>query len=144
MRKKIGLLLVIVALLVSGCGLMSGPSVCDDTTEASVLCDLSLKAGVRLENVGNMLIIVNAIAIGEGAYSKQDALHALEGLREFIDSSVSYVLVKSKALEIVDKYPGLFTLTELYLQGFDSTSLLSAKDQRILTTWLDNRIRSLK
>ena len=136
--------MAVLALLVSGCGIMSGPSVCDDTTEASILCDLSAKAGVRLENVGNMLIIVNAVAIGEGAYSTDDALGVLEGLRGFVDNPVSYLSIKNEVVNVVSKYPGLFTLTGIYLQGFNSPAVLSEKDRRILTVWLDNRIRGLK
>ena len=59
----------VFALFLVGCLGNDRPSVCTDITEPSLLCEIAVKHGVRLETVGNTLIIVNSVAIAKGVYS---------------------------------------------------------------------------
>lgn len=147
MFKKIIMWFLALAIMFgsAGCGLfMDLPSVCDDKKEPSVLCDIAAKAGVRLEDAGNLLIIVNAIAIHEGTYTIEQAITVLKGLRNTITGNVTYLIIRGKVEQAIINYPGLFAVTEIYINGFNSEQVILDKDRRMLIAWLDARIKSLE
>jgi hypothetical protein len=137
--KQVLLLFLIVSL--SGCSML-GPrtSICDDLQEPSRLCQVANKAGVRLEDIGNILIVTNAVAIGEGAYEAEDACRVLEDIRTALDVSITYLFVRNMVMDATSKYPGLFIVAGSYLDLFDLKEIITDKDKQILKGWLDKQI----
>lgn len=125
-------------------GCTGGPSVCDKREEAeSYLCETAEKAGIRLEDAGNILMIANAVAIGEGAYSRGDALKVLVDIRSLINSSPSYSFITKAVRDKVDRYPGLFIVAEVYLSSMNQPQIISNFDRDILDSWLGRQIAIL-
>ena len=121
------------------------PSVCDQITEPCRLCDLSRKYNVRLEDIGAGLIIANAVAIGEGLYTKQEALEVVQALRSILDNPVSYVYFRDEVYRYVNAYPGLLEVATAYFNDIGSlTQVMYAKDRAILSEFLDQQIQGLK
>lgn len=146
MKKNWALSFVLVlALLLAGCGtIFDLPSVCDDKTERSVLCDLADSTGIKLEDIGRSLIFVNAVAIHEGEYTKEQAIDALKEIRQVIDNPVSYLFFKTELEKSFAKVPGLFEVTEDYINNFVNPQIMHDKDREILMAFLDNRIDELE
>lgn len=147
MRKKIGLSFMAFCLVVmlAGCSLLpSGPSVCDDKSSPSLLCDIADKSGIRLETVGNMIIIVNRVAILSGQYTNAHAATVLKNIRQAIENPVSYIFFKAVVENNIGKYPGLFDMASSYISEFISPDIMHRKDRFILISWLDNRIIDLE
>jgi len=119
------------------------PSVCDNVEE-SILCDLSRKSGIRLEDIGNGIIIANAVLISQGTYSKEDALGVMETVRLLLDKSARYHLFKKAIEDLVHDFPGLLEVSYSYLEVLDLDSRISPADRLILEQWLDRRIESLR
>jgi len=136
--------MVLMLFMVAGCvGTQTAPSVCD-TVEKSMLCDLAQDQGVRLEDIGLVLIVVNSVAIGEGLYSKDQARAVLVDLRAILDNPVSYVFFRANVYDSVDKYPELLEVCKLYLDRFTTGRIMYKADRAILISWLDDRIEALK
>lgn len=140
MRKFFALIMAL-CLFVGCAGL---PSVCDDITEGSILCKISKEQGVRLEDVGNVLIIANAIAIGEGAYSIEQAIDVMKKIRALLDDPISYIGFKNGLKSTMTKYPGLIEIGSIYIDQFTGTRLMSNTDSEMLITFLDNRIKNME
>lgn len=146
MKKSLCIIWIVAALLLAGCGtwLNSLPSVCDDSIEPSVLCSIAKDKGIRLENVGLAAIGLNAVLIGEGVYTREEAISVLQEIRQIFDGPVSYLFARGKIYEAIAKYPGMEDITNSLMDGFTSTKIMYDKDREIMITWLDNRITSLK
>lgn len=141
--KSIWILIFMLAImLVGGCTFL--PSVCDNNDQPSVLCDIAEDSGMRLEDIGNTLIVVNAVAINEGEYTEQQAADILKEIRHAIDSPVSYLFFKAELEEKISGVPGLFAVASDYLSSFVNDDIMHEKDRMILMTWLDNRIDELE
>jgi len=140
--KKLTVFLVVVMLSLSACaGKM--PSVCDQLID-SRLCEISGKMNMRIEDVGNALIITNAIAIGEGLYTKEDALKVLNTLNDtVVEGGISYELFVTLVGDSIAKYPGLFEVFQAYFNALVSTQVISPTDQQILSGWLERQISAL-
>ena len=138
-------ILIALVFILSGCISMGNlPSVCDTATD-SLLCDISVKNNVRLEDIGNVLIVTNAIAIGEGVYSQESALIAMKEIRGLLDGPVSYTAFRSGVFTIVDKYPGVLEVASIYFsQLTGNTQTMYPADREILISWLDSRIKTLE
>jgi len=134
---------VLVCFMLIGCaGKM--PSVCDNLID-SKLCEISGKMNMRLEDVGNALIITNAIAIGEGLYTKEDALEVLHFLNDSVnEGGISYALFVELVGDAVAKYPGLFEVFQAYFNALVSAQIISPTDQQILSGWLSRQITNLE
>ena len=144
--KKISLILVMFLLfLVAGCSPMfNGPSVCDDKTSPSLLCDIADNNGVRLESVGDLIIIVNMVSILGGQYTNDHAVTVLKNIRQSIEQPISYAFLKAVIEENAGGYPGLFDMANSYISELISPEIISTKDRFILIGWLDNRIIDLE
>ena len=139
--KKLLLLACLIPFLFACGGI---PTVCDKITEPSIFCDLSKKANVRFEDVGNGLIIANAVAIGEGIYTKEQALKVMKELKLFMADPVTYAAFKAEVYLKMDKYPGLLLVAELYLGQFSGLNQpIYAADRTLIIGWLDQQIKIL-
>lgn len=134
--------------LFAGCATyQTFPSVCDTITERSVLCETADKIGVRLEEVGNVLIVANTVAITEGLYTAEQANAVFRKIIELLGgeatrSFITYEQFKLKIREILDKYPSLMIVADSYLDMFmSSQTIITEVDKQILIEWLDGRIQ---
>lgn len=137
---------LLVIVIGQGCaGIGTAPSICETITEPSLLCDLSEKSGVRLEDIGNGLVIANAVAIGQGLYTKDQALKVMQEIRSILDNPVSYAFFKSGVYEKVKAYPGLIEVAEIYFEELGAkTQIMYRVDRDILTGWMDKQIKRLE
>lgn len=147
MKRHMVLLTLMAALVIAGlagCSLATAPSVCDSITAGdSHLCAIAGKTGVRLEDIGNTLIVANAVAIGSGAYTQDQARLVLQGLRASLDSPLSYLAMQDELRQVLSKYPGLFIVATIYLDQFGVDQVISPVDTGILKSWLDRQIATL-
>jgi hypothetical protein len=140
----VGMALVAI-MLATGCGILNNlPSVCDDKSSPSLLCDVAEKNDIRLESAGLGIIIVNAALIGEGVYTREQAVSVLIEVRNVFEKSVSYVFARGEMNKALNKYPGMVEVASMFLNEFDSSKIMYRKDREIMITWLDNRIKSLE
>lgn len=140
----IRIVLLLSLCLAIGCaGLGDRPSVCD-TTEKSLLCDLSAEYGVRIEDIGNGLIIANSVAIGEGLYTREQARAVLVDLRAILDNPVSYAFFRLQVLDRVAKYPELILVAQQYFDELTTGQIMYKADRQMLCAWLDDRIEALE
>lgn len=133
--------------LMAGCtaSATSQCSVCDNIeSNESVLCDIAAKQGIPLESVGRGLIVVNAVAITGGLYTKDQAVTVLKVLRESLDNSVTYAVFAVFLEDYVKKYPEMMNVIQVYLDQFAVNRFINDVDKKILTDWLDERIKSLE
>jgi hypothetical protein len=132
-------LLVLLAMGLTACaGIL--PSVCDDTGESSVICSTAATTGVRIESVGAALTLANTLAIERGAYTKAQAVAALEGVSEVLDGPVAYSFLKSR----LDIDPLLFAVLSPYVQSFTTDSLVLPKDRRLMLAWINSTLEALE
>lgn len=145
MKKTSKILICLACLLcfaVFGC--TPGPSICDITEPGtSILCNTAEKYDVKLEDIGNTFLIANAIAIGEGLYSRGQALKVLRDLRYLIDEDTTYLFFRKVLMKWTSNYPGLFEISMIYLGDFALDLGLYDTDRAILISWLDARILEL-
>lgn len=129
-------------LCVTGCN--KKPTVCDNITGESYLCKIAGKTGITIEDVGNSLIIFNAVAINQGMYTKDQAKSALTRLRTGLDEGITYTIFKKKFMKYAEDYPGLLDVLKIYVDEFEQNIPITRTDKEILNTWLTNRIKSLE
>jgi len=108
-----------------------------------MLCDMAKEAGVVLEDISNALVMANAVAIGEGVYTKTQALQVIVMLRKGLDNPVSYLFFQKNLKGYLDRYPGLLQVAHFYIDRFTSTRIMYRTDQELLIRWLDNQIEAL-
>lgn len=145
--KKTFIAVIGICLLLSAC-ITTMPSKCDTLTEPSLLCQIAQDKGVRLEDVGNILIVANAVAIGEGLYSRKDAARVLKELEVILEDPISYIVFHKAITSRLNKYPGLFEVAMIYLDAMISTSargqFMYKADQAMLQAWIHDRITGLE
>jgi len=119
--KKI-ILLTCFVFIFTGCSLKGlFPSDCDEVTEYSLLCDLADRLNTRIEDMGNSLIIVNSVLIGEGVYTKEQALEVAFNMKSFLKNPVTWLAFGDELRASTEKYPGLYDISELYIAEFVKT-----------------------
>jgi len=139
------LILVAYCLILVACVTISKkPSVCITVDQPSYLCEVAEKHDIKLEDIGVILVIANAVAIGEGAYDVDDAINVLDNLIEAVQNPVSYLFIKSEIKKHTMKYPGLFIVAEVYLDEFSNPQIMTRFDQDILLSWFQARRRGLE
>jgi len=141
--SKLLLFLLFLGILLAGIACRGIPlkSVCDTIVDPSVLCDMSANLGMRLEEVGNVLIIANAVAIGQGLYTKGEALDVMVELLKILDNPVSYVYFWLQLDQAITDYPGLIEVQESYFEEFRQNSrIMYNTDREILVGFLANQI----
>ncbi|MCK5611389.1 hypothetical protein KAR91_56485 [Candidatus Pacearchaeota archaeon] len=140
--KKLFVLVMLVAIV--GCSSMTNQlSVCDTITQPSYLCEIANKNNIRIEDVGNILMVANLLAIDQGVYTTAQALSEMKSIRDFLDNPVSYLAVLNLVTDSTSKYPGLFIVASIYIKQFNSSRIMYSKDQAILRSWLDLQIETL-
>ncbi|MCG8643228.1 MAG: hypothetical protein MI862_26115 [Desulfobacterales bacterium] len=135
--------LAVTALVAACISTGNRPTVCNQIEEPSILCQVATEHGVRLEDVGNGLILVNALAISEGVYTRADARQVLSRLLDALDGSITYAVFKSRIQQATESFPGLLDVAKSYLDEFSLSNQMYDADREILQTWLTNRIKSL-
>ena len=140
--KNIAMILALVFL--TSCSTIGmRPSVCDDLSEPSLMCQTAAKFGVRLEDIGGALVIANTVAIASGTYSKADAVEVLSELRSGLLDPISYFAFRTNISLYVNKYPGLLEVAQMYINQFTSTNDILGTDRKLLLDWLDKQIEAL-
>ena len=134
MKKAIIYLLVVFVLFSVGCGLKGIlPSECDGIAEYSFLCNLADRFDTRLEDIGNALIIVNSILIGEEIYTKEQALEISADMKDILKNPISWLAFGEELERNTEKYPGLYDVSELYIAEFSkSTEIIGEFDKEKL------------
>lgn len=143
--KKLFVAFSLCLLLMSCVSTTQGtkPNICETNTAPSFLCEVAEAHGVTLEEVGVILIVANAVAIGEGAYSVEDAIEVLTKLRDVLENPVSYMFFRYRIEKALHNYPALFTVAEVYLDAIASPQIMHRFDRALLKSWLNQRIRDL-
>lgn len=142
--KKILLFMMLVLTVGLATGCIKLPSVCDGVSpDDSRLCKIANDTGVRIEAVGNILIVANMAAIESGAYPKDAAKLVFLSSLELLDSESTYLTMSKLIQEKVKKYPGLFIVADSYLSAMDIPDLITDFDRKLLQNWLMNQIRLL-
>jgi len=136
------IIVLLMALVVAGCG-FNFPSVCDNMTEPSLMCDIARKYNVRVEDIGNVLIVTNAIAIGEGQYTKEQAVGVFREIRSLLDNPITYMALRGGIYDRLERYPGLYEVSDIYLGEFTALVDVYPADRGMLISWLDERIVNL-
>lgn len=135
---------VVLIMILSGCAMLQGaPSVCDTLEERSLLCETAAKAGIRLEDLGNGLIIANMIAIAENLYTRDQAAEVLTHLRDLLHNPISYLLFANEVQKIGRQYPGLLAVAEIYMDQLLVSIPIHNVDRALLVGWLDKQIEGL-
>jgi hypothetical protein len=140
-------MLVLMLAMLMGCALLSkAPSICDDLEGPSLMCEIAAKHNVRLEDIGNALVVINEIAIIEEAYSKEDAIEVLKEIRLLLDKgALSYAMFRLAVYEKAEKYAGLIEVAESYFWTFQNQrSFIYKEDRRILRDWINRQIERLQ
>ena len=147
-RRSLITALCVSISLIFGCAMLSpGPSVCEDIEQPSVLCAMVEQVGggkLKLEDIGNGLVIVNAIALAEGLYTKDEAITVLTDLRSILDNPVSYLFFQTALKKYVSAYPGLLQIANVYIDQFTITQTMYKTDRDLLISWLTTQIEGLE
>jgi hypothetical protein len=144
--KKACFLIAVAMLVLVGCTTMGGgPSVCDTIPEGdSQLCAISIANGVRLEDAGNALTLATAVAIGEGVFTKEQAIEIYTMWMDMLNNGITYTLFGSELKNMDEKYPGMSTILLSYFEeAFGIDELISPVDKTLIQTWLQERINQL-
>ena len=143
--KRLSLYLTLTILLAS-CGTAGNlPSTCDNIAPGeSILCDMAKERGIRIEDVGNAFIVINAIAIGEGVYTREEALFVCKTLRAILDDPITYIQFHEALTSRINRYPGLLEVATSYLALFNMDIDIYPRDRTLLVSWLDDRIKRLE
>lgn len=143
--RSLFLMFLFVVGLYAGCSHFSDlPSVCDTIpSEESVLCDMAKERDIRVEDIGTVFIVANAVAIGEGLYTKEQAIEICRELRDLFDDPITYVTFKASVMDKVDKYPGLLDVALSYLGVFNFDVDIYPIDRQLIVDWLDEQILRL-
>jgi len=141
--KRLIFVLIMCFALISCTAFQNLPSVCDDIKD-SALCNIADKAGVRLEDIGNAFIVANAISIGQGYYTKDQARIVLSELQDALMNPITWVLFSDMVKEKISQYPGLLEIAEGYFAVLvsDYTQIYDT-DRTILVEWLSKQIAIL-
>lgn len=144
--KKYFLLSILAAALVmllAGCA-GNRPSVCDGIQPGdSLLCQIAADHDIQLEDVGLALVAVNAVAIGEGLYTRDQAQEVINRLLLALDGSITYAVFRDRIMEYTEKYPGLLDVAQTYLDRFALSKQIRETDRDILRTFLQKRLKAL-
>lgn len=140
MKKTILSLAILLAL--TACA--TGPSICDDT-EDSYLCQIAEQNNVQLEDIGNVLIVANTVAIGNGRYTQAQAVEVLKEFRSRLEHPISYSFFRDTVRDRIESYPGLIEVADIYLSEFVGMyRIMYSADRTILIGWLDQQIERLR
>lgn len=137
------LVCIIVVLTLTSCIPIQPHSVCDELTTDSYLCSMADRLHVKLETIGDTLIVTNSLAISSGRYTNRDAKNVLVNLQRCLNTSITYVLFAEKIREYTNGAPALFNVVEKYLNEFALHQLLYQTDKDILFNWLQSQIDTL-
>lgn len=132
------LTVLICALALFSC--QTPKSVCDNLTGPSLLCSLSDKAGVRLETVGDLIMVVNLRAIKHGAYTAEAAANVLYAFKPFLEPGMAASELKHLILSNAGEFPELILVTP-YISLLETSDTLTVADIGMLEFWVDQQIR---
>lgn len=134
-------LLIAIPIIVGCAGQL--PSVCDSKPD-SVLCDIANRHGVRLETVGDIILVVNLRVIKQGVYTKHQAADALERMKmAYHAANFTAADLKALVLKYADDYPELILVMQ-YAGYFDAPTVLKSKDIEMLDWYVDQQLTYLK
>ena len=130
-------------LLFCSFGCASGPSVCDSLNPGdSVLCDAVSGSEYRLEDAGNALILANAVAIGEGWYTREEAIELCQDLIQIL--KLEDLINPDEIKEMLNEYPGLWDVLSSYVSTSVPEVNIYRTDRNIIISWLGDRIKSME
>jgi len=135
------LLILLVGLLTGCAASMPWPACNQNVPDGSLLKRIADENKMCLEDIGNTLIIANAVAIGSEWYTREDARNAVNRWLEMLDADISYMGFRSEVYAAVKKYPGLFEVMDIYFMRFQQESLpIMDTDRELLKNWLNDRV----
>jgi len=147
------LFILFALMLITACvSTQNLPSVCDNETQ-SKLCDISTAHNIRLEDMGNGLIVGIALAIGTETADKEDVLKAIKQIRKSLEKQIrkslelpiTYDYFTSSVYEKFNRYPGLLEIAMIYFQPFSSLNIpMYQRDRQLLAGFLDREIAILE
>lgn len=144
--RLLAVLIMAFIIGLTGCREISTslPSACDSIDGPSKLCDLAAEHGVNLTVIADGLGLANIIAIGKGVYTKDEALKAVTGLRQFMAAPVSYAAFRMELTETINAYPMLLNTADRYLAMLVDTKIMYKNDRELIRGWLDRLIQGLQ
>jgi len=139
--KKILVIMLAMAMLfnVGACG--KAPSVCDGIApDQSRLCNIANKSGARLEDIGNMLIVANLVAIEGHVYTKVEAIVVIKVILAAVDEGSTYNILLLLIKDKIQDNPGLLIVGEMFMANLAIPDVISPYDQRLLSSWLNKQL----
>ena len=117
--KKFLLVLIAMSIMFTGCSLKGIlPSACDNNIEESFLCDMADRFDIRVEDIGNGIIILNSILIDKNVYTLEQSYEVVHNIKIVLDDPLSWFDLGKEIKENTAKYPGLYEISSLYINEF--------------------------
>jgi hypothetical protein len=138
------LVLVYISVFFGCAGLQRPPSICDDMPPGeSVLCDIANRYGVRLETVGDVLLVLNLQLIKEDLYKAKEARRFFDDVRKHLDGPITAQDLKTLALYHISESPALL-IASSYIAYLNVPQLLTAQDVAMLQWWIDYNLQLIE
>jgi len=133
---------IIMALLFIALSCQTPTSLC--VGKDSVLCNIEKSTGVSINDIKNGLIVANAVAIGRGLYTAEEAKTVLLNIKS-MKNSMTYLSFRTLLVSTFKDYPGLFYVASQYLSlpSMLSDTLISKDDIVIIDNIIDTQISLL-
>lgn len=96
--------------------------------------------GVCLDQIGNGLIIANAVCIGNEAYTRQQAAKAIQDVISVLDEPITALAFKVLIDSKIGRFPGMLEVSSIYLSYFDGEAVLDTRSRDIVKDWLKTRV----
>lgn len=146
LKKTPKAMILFLLVFIVSCGTMQQPpSICDNLQPGeSVLCDLAKQAGVQLEFIGDVLMVVNLRAIKEGLYTASQARDAIQNVINTVAlDGATTAQVRAIILENAAEYPELL-LASRYLTLLDAPAILKPFDKNTVLGWCYEQLEIIK
>lgn len=136
--KKI--LFTLLFVFTCGCITSSLPTICDQVTGESYLCQVAKEKNIRLEDIGTGIVIVNTIAIKKGYIDADSAEMIILSILEILEEPITYIVFKN-CLDYHEKeFPELLTIVKEYSSLFAANKLIYEEDKKIIRNWLNTQL----
>jgi hypothetical protein len=141
MIKKTFAMVAVLLFSVSCTGL---PSVCDNKTEESKLCDVAEKYDVRMEDAFFGIRAANAVIIHFDGYTKSQAQKVLIDMRALFESPVTYIAAWGEIGEITKEYPDMIEFAKPFAEAFVDTRIMLRKDRAIMVQLISDLLSDIE
>jgi hypothetical protein len=143
MVVEIGTGMVVAALvLLAGCaGLPQYPECNAHYPQDAKIVQVANTYEMCLRDVGNAMIVANALAVGMDAYTVEDALKVVDDTILLLETNVTEMAFRDHVMGRLTKFPGLVDVGRVYVMEFSSTRFMDRESKGIIRGWLEEKVR---